>query len=104
MKDLKESIFISLHLGIPESILLNLESNLGKKILKTLIYNSIDGGNSRGICLTPETCVYVLRGEEFWILEASLSCKIGDTGIIFSLGRFIYIPRGYTEAFSRRFS
>lgn len=58
-----------------------------------LIYYSADDGNSRGIYLTPEKSVYIFRGEESWVLKAFLSCKTGDTGIIFSLGRFIYIPR-----------
>jgi hypothetical protein len=64
----------------------------------------MDDGNSRGIYLTPEICVYIFRGEESWILKASRSCKIRDTGIIFSLGRFIYIPGGYAKAFPRGFS
>lgn len=102
--DWRERIFISLYLGLPESILLNLESNLGGGNLKTLIYNSIDDGKLQRDLPNPRICVYILGGEEFWVLESSLSCKIGDTGIIFSLGRFIYIPRGHMKAFSRRFS
>lgn len=59
---LKRKYFYFFTLRLPESILLNFESNMGekktKKKLKTLIYNSIDDGSSRGIYLTLEICVF----------------------------------------------
>ena len=58
------------------------------------IYNYINSENSREIYLTWEIRVYISTEDKTWNLETSLTCKYGDTGNIFPLERFIYIPNG----------